>query len=221
MSAPELTGDCRFCRIAHGQTEGALGPIDRAWYRDGEYIAVASVGALVEGWSLIVPTAHSFNMTKAYGQASFYSVASAIVDRVEACYGPCAIFEHGAFSVDSATSCGTAHAHLHVVPLALDLECAARDFDSALCWERVELHRLTAHVGEQEYLLASNRFEGPETICSVATLTQGRSQFFRKVIARHLGKEEEFSYREFPRLETSLATSLALRTPQLALNKVA
>lgn len=62
----------------------------------------------------------------------------------------------------------------------------------------------------KEYLYAADRFAGIDTLGSLSVLSEGTSQFFRKVIASHQGRPEQFDYRAYPQLETALATTKVL-----------
>src|SRR3546814_11048949 len=66
---------------------------------------------------------------------SFWQFVDRAVDVVERTYGRAVIFEHGSVDAESMTSCGTAHAHLHIVPLSFELSAKAIGFDQGLQWE--------------------------------------------------------------------------------------
>ena len=199
---------CRFCAIANGS---AVDPrVDEPWLQDEQYIAIASVGALVPGWSLVVPKSHGYNLAGHYHDADFYRFVQLAVSRIEQRYGPVIVFEHGSVEPNSATSCGTAHAHLHLVPLALDLVAASADADSTLSWRPTRMADLAGVVGDDEYLFVANQFDGEETAGIVATLEVGRSQFFRRLIASHLGCPDKFDYKLFPNISVAMGTSIAL-----------
>lgn len=201
--------ECRICNIASGQY--ALGDIDRPWLEDDRYLAFASVGALVEGWSLAAPRGHSLNLLEDYADTTFISFARQVTAAVEAIYGPAVVFEHGGQREGSATNCGTSHAHLHIVPITFSLQQEAVAFDEGLKWFRCSLKNIRERVGIQEYLFVADRYDGAETLGDVCILKDGRSQFFRQVIAKKLGRAHESNYRTHPNLTTAEAGSSALR----------
>lgn len=190
---------CRFCAL---QESAAASAVDRPWLANSEFFALSSVGALVEGWSLICTREHTYNLKEHFKSESFWAFASEAIDIVTQIYGPVVMFEHGAICEDSETSCGTAHAHLHVVPLSADLAKLAVEEDSGLIWQECAIDDVGEVVGEREYLLVLSG-----STCSskarVATLPIGQSQFFRKIIAGYLGRPSEYSYKTHPQVETS------------------
>lgn len=202
--------ECRICAIASGKY--VLGEVDVPWLKDDRYLAFTSVGALVEGWSLAVPRAHSLNLLDDYTDSSFIDFVHAAVAAVEAVYGPVVVFEHGGQQEGSATNCGTSHAHLHIVPLGFSLQQAALEFDQELQWTSCSWSGLKECAGEQEYLFVADRFSGAETQGAVCILKEGQSQFFRRVIAAKLGRSDESNYRAHPNLPTARAGSKALRS---------
>lgn len=209
---------CRFCSIVTGPSAAG---VDTPWLEDDHYLAIASVGALVPGWSLVVPKGHAYNLLGDLQDTAFYDFLSNAVKRVESRYGPAVLFEHGGVSADSATSCGTAHAHLHIVPLSFDLAAAVAAEDPSLIWESVELTDLANVVGESEYLFFANRYRGRDTSGFVAKLATGRSQFFRKVIAAQIGCPTEYDYKVFPRLDVAMQTARSLAHDVSSISRVA
>ncbi len=221
MSNPMLAGECRFCRIAHGAGGGLYGAIDTPWHADSEHLALASIGALVPGWSLVIPRVHSLNLADEYKSSRFHEFVSKCVSRVEEQFGSCVIFEHGANALDSSTSCGTAHSHLHLVPVELDLVRLSRKFDENLQWQICTLEQVADLTNGGEYLLVANSYEGAQTKCAVAILLESRSQFFRRVIAESLGIAAEYNYKENPQRALSLQTAQALGGDYMPLEEVA
>lgn len=203
--------ECRLCAIGHGR--GDLPCADRPWLESDRYVAFASVGALVPGWSLIAPKRHVLNMAFDYGEPAFADFLSRTAAIVEATYGRAVLFEHGSQGEASSTSCGTAHAHVHVVPFAGSLIANAIEFDGQLEWETCASTQVESLALGREYLFAADGFE-VGCVGRLAILTEGRSQFFRQVIATALGRALEFNYRTHPHLEVAEATAATLRRSQ-------
>ncbi len=191
MENKDLEFGCRFCAIAQGRTfHGAADiPIDG----DESYFSVASIGALVEGWSLIVPREHRLSLLGLYAQHSFSEFTRGIAERVQSSYGPAVIFEHGANEPGSLTNCGTDHAHLHVVPLAFSLQELVR-ISPLTDWKRIRASEMAAAAGSAEYLFFSDVLRTPI------------SQFFRKLIANHTGKTAIADYKTHLLLDTAEKT---------------
>lgn len=208
MSSVHTTNTCRFCSIGAKASTASL--VDKPWLEDDHYYAIASIGALVPGWSLIVPKKHSYNLVGHLENADFYKFVEAAASRIERTYGSVAVFEHGSVAADSATSCGTAHAHLHLVPLTTTLSHAAVEADSSLPWAQACIADLPQKVLGKEYLFVADRYDRERTSGLVATLSEGRSQFFRRIIAASLGRPEEYDYKVYPQLDIATRTAIAL-----------
>lgn len=201
--------ECRICDIASGQY--ALGDVDRPWFEDRRYMAFTSIGALVEGWSLAVPRAHSLNLLDDYADPAFVGFVRKAISRIETVYGSAVVFEHGGQHEGSITNCGTSHAHLHIVPIKFSLQQEAIAFDKGLKWFGCSLKDIRERVGGQEYLFVADRYDGIETFGDVCILRDGQSQYFRRVIAHKLGRADESNYRTHPNLPTAETGSGVLR----------
>lgn len=205
----EKSIECRICDIASGRY--AYGDIDRPWLDTERHMAFMSIGALVEGWSLVVPRAHALNLLDEYKDPAFVSFVRSAISRVESAYGPVVVFEHGGQREGSATSCGTSHAHLHIVPLEFSLQQASAQFDSELQWHPCAVSDVKELTGTQEYLFVADRYEGVYTQGNLCLLREGRSQFFRRVIAHTLGRAHESSYKTHPNLPAAEGGAYTLR----------
>src|SRR3546814_2172528 len=56
------------------------------------------------------------------------------------------------------TSCGTAHAHLHIVPLSFELSAKAIGFDQGLQWEECSIVDVARRAAGREYLFMADRY---------------------------------------------------------------
>lgn len=192
---------CRLCEIAGGSPEAKS--IDRPWLSNDHHMTFVSVGALVPGWSLVAPKRHVLNLAEDYVDPFFWEFANKAAMLLEQHYGRCVAFEHGSQAQDSMTSCGTAHAHLHIVPAAYSLVEKAKEFDPSLVWERTFASEIADRAKGKEYLFVADRICGDQTEGHISLLEVGRSQFFRRVIAQELGRPDEFDYRTHPQLDTA------------------
>ncbi|MFC3660506.1 hypothetical protein [Luteimonas notoginsengisoli] len=199
---------CRFCAITSG--DYALGKADQPWLEDESHMALTSIGAMIEGWTLVTPRDHSLNLLSNYSSPAFHRFVAQAVARVSSAYGTCAIFEHGGQIEGSATNCGTSHAHLHVVPLNFLLQPLLPSFDRGLQWFDCAMSDLKRCVGKDEYLFAANSYAGASTVGSACILRAGQSQFFRRVIAEQLGCSEQSDYRTHPHLDKAVAGATRL-----------
>lgn len=205
MQDEYIHSNCRFCAIAQGHTFNGYAdmPIDR----DDHYYSIASIGALVEGWTLVVPRRHCLSLSADYGQPPFEAFIRRTVANVEVHYGRTVVFEHGANRPGSPTSCGTDHAHLHIVPLLCSLEelVSASNLGP---WLRTAGPDIQDRVGNGEYLFFSDDPHQTELGGFLHILESPVSQYFRKLVAHHVGKASAADYK------THLFLDAAQRTRQ-------
>ena len=202
---------CRFCGIVKGHYAHAA--IDMPYADNDEFIAVASIGALVEGWSLIIPKLHKLSMKSFYGSNALKGILTSVVPRIHNTYGSMIAFEHGSNHQGSITSCGTDHAHLHLVPWKQSLIESLKGSD--LEWSLVRASEIERQVSNKEYLfyteiLGQNNLSDP--IGYLHILDKPISQFFRHLIADHCGRADESNYKEFPLLDVAKYTRERLLT---------
>jgi hypothetical protein len=198
---------CRFCQIGTDpqQTEDH----NRPYFKSSRYFAIPSVGGFVEGWSLVCPVEHTYNLREHYGTRSFSDCVRTVVERISLQYSLPVMFEHGSSHAGSLTGCGTDHAHLHLVPLGFSL----RDeiMGSVRSWKGQHASDLAKLAPDQEYLFYSEDVFSDDPYGLVHILEQTTSQFFRRLIARALQREAELDYRRFPFLSLAARTQQSLR----------
>jgi diadenosine tetraphosphate (Ap4A) HIT family hydrolase len=181
--------------------------IDDPFYSNREFIAVVSIGALVEGWTLIIPKTHQFSMKNVYKSGEFANILNNVIPPLVNKYGSLICFEHGANKANSVTGCGIDHGHFHLVPFN---ESLFPDLlNSGLEWEQCCASNISSVSENNEYLfyaeLKENKiWQNPEGWLHI--LKSPSSQFFRKLIAGKIGSREAADYKEFPRLDVALRT---------------
>jgi len=112
---------CRFCSLQ--QFEELIG-------RTSSTVTVPSVGAFIEGWSLVLPTTHVTSLAQ-LGRGSANDFEAALIDSqalVQHHYGQTVMFEHGSESAARSAGCGVDHAHAHIVPGHFNLRVAIHDW---------------------------------------------------------------------------------------------
>jgi len=200
---PYPEADCRFCAIVRGHA--FYGAADRPIDSAPDYVTIASTGAIVEGWSLVLPKDHCLSLRDFYTIHAFADFVRRTVERVEVSYGQSVIFEHGANQRGSLTSCGTDHGHLHVVPLGFSLSDAIGRSVLA-SWEPVRTSSIRERAGDSEYLFFSETPRQRDPAGYLCTLASPVSQFFRRAIATQLGLNDVADYKEHPFLDTTERT---------------
>ncbi len=201
----EHYGECRFCNIVNGKYQ--FDGIDQPFLSNNEFIAIASIGAMIEGWSLIVPKDHQLSLRNIYKQAGFAEVVENVASLLISHYGPLIAFEHGANKEGSLTSCGTDHSHLHLVPFSGSL--ISELYGSNLKWIQCHSSEISDRVGDSEYLFYTelgleNTWLDPVGYLHI--LERPISQFFRHIIAKQINRVNVSNYKQFPHLETAMQT---------------
>jgi len=199
----DLVNNCRFCNIANGKFK--YSEIDFPILENDKYMAFASIGALVPGWTLIVPRIHDVSMRTHYHDNSFKDFVRQTIACLKQSYPKLITFEHGANKKGSLTSCGTEHAHLHLVPYTESL--LSDMFNSGLIWTKCKVAEIEEIANGEEYLFYSEINEDwSDTVGYLHILQKPISQFFRKIIASQIGHPEKFDYKVYPNLENSILT---------------
>lgn len=203
---------CKFCTLALGGLPRRS--TDTTWSECEHSVAVVSIGALVPGWTLIVPRAHELNMSAGLASDALHSFLKTTVARIESVFGSRpTLFEHGCAFEESITGCGVGHAHLHLVPLDFQLSRAAINFDCAREWIECSLAEVASIARNREYLFVCDRYDDKHSRGFLCVLENSVSQFFRKVIARQLGRDAEFDYRVHEQTDTVLQSLRMLTAP--------
>lgn len=208
MNTLNMNGLCRFCSAGRG---AAVGRADEPLVRTANYFAIPSIGSLVPGWLLICPYDHRPNLATAYADRELTELRMRLADILSRQFAaPVKMFEHGAVLAGSSTGCGVDHAHLHLVPIDIDL-LGHQDGQEKHNWSRAPMSSIERVVGASEYLVYSADASAKDPIVDVALPSKPISQFFRRAIARGLRRPEEYDYRTHPQVVNTLRTVDTLR----------
>lgn len=200
------TNECRFCSIVKGERN--LGIVDTPIIENDNYMLLSSVGAMIEGWTLIIPKEHGYSMRGYYNSESFQTFFKRSLNLINEAYRDknVFVFEHGANTFGSLTSCGTNHSHLHIIPSEFYV---LNEIQEILDFKKIKLSELENYVKDSEYLMYSeinNENKDNDIECYVHLLDKPISQFFRKIIANKLGIPEKYDYK------TNMNLDIAERT---------
>jgi diadenosine tetraphosphate (Ap4A) HIT family hydrolase len=190
---------CKIC--AELTVKNGRAPWNEFLLETEHFAVIPSLGALVEGWLLIVPKAHFISMGavptdwRQEADELQIQVQKLLRDRYNQ---PVLTFEHGPSAANHGTGCGVDHAHLHAVPLNCDILQFVEPFVPAkLEWKLGDWkERAEAYQAGLDYLY----FKAEESTGRIALSRDFGSQVFRKAISSYLGIPEEFSWREYPQL---------------------
>ena len=200
---------CRFCDIIHGEINGEE---NQPIWENSDYFALASIGALVEGWVLIIPKKHVVSMKDLYNAKDFVDFTNNTLNAMRLKYpGPYISFEHGPNKCGSKTSCGTNHAHLHLVPYRNSLY---KDmFNAGLTWENCNASQVFTYARSEEYLFyseISTNSKWEDHTGYIHILEQPVSQYFRKLIACQINRTDEYDYKKYARIDVAIETNRTL-----------
>ena len=165
------------------------------------FSVLPSLGALVEGWVLLVPRQH-FLSVGAIPESllrEMDSLKETVRDFLETRYGAVSMFEHGPGAKQRKVGCGVDHAHLHMIPAAFDLAKAVEPYlPSGAEWATAKPTscRDAAQSGE-DYLY----LEQPMGRARIIRDPNIGSQLFRRAVADILGAPTTFDWRTNPQIE--------------------
>jgi diadenosine tetraphosphate (Ap4A) HIT family hydrolase len=183
--------DCEFC-LRLVQPVG-----DRPWYDfhtlevTPNFATVVALGPLAPGHIMIVTRRHVERMADLDSSCleELELAVSSWVARLRRIWPfPCFIFEHGGRSVGNSGGSCIAHAHLQMLPLAVEL---LLDYDSFNALP--SLLAVSDCRSGSDYLLVWT-----ETGLLVAMDRSEPGQFFRRRIAGALGRPDDWDYLVFP-----------------------
>jgi len=151
---------CRYCEnIFSKSSMGETGVQDRILFESEHFVAVPTLGSLVEGWLLIVSKQHLICMGDLDPSLleELIGFKSQVAGAVEFQYGSVAIFEHGPSQPKQSLGCGVDHAHLHIVPIECDLMAGLGNvYEDNVLWQEAEgIRDAVEHHAKK---LSQNRF---------------------------------------------------------------
>ncbi len=213
-----MTQSTRFAWITDESIPRSGAESDREILRTERFVAVPSVGALVPGWTLVVPRRPLRNLSEAtpHERTELAEIADTISRGIGLHGENVFCFEHGSRKAGSLTGCGVDQAHLHIVPLAFNLiEAAARHTDGSIVWEgpRIAMAPLDMLPRHGEYVAL---WRNSDRLTMIGKVRYPISQWVRRVIADELGIGSEWNYRTHPQsrnVDLTLAMLAELRAP--------
>lgn len=198
-----MTG-CRLCSDLLRQ--GSVKAWNEPLFESPNFVALPSLGALVEGWLLLVPKNHFICMGALPDSvaAEMQEMKHILCSALQQIYRQVCVFEHGPSKPNCSVGCGVDHAHLHVLPVTFDLASAVAPFlPENVHWSEAGMEECRAAFRRGEDYLY---FEQPIGEGRIATHKGFESQLFRRAIATHIGAPNQFNWREFPQFPNVSAT---------------
>lgn len=167
-------------------------------YETPNFVVIPTLGALVEGWLLIVPKVFYLNFSQL--PDSQFEEVTQIINHLEERFQPLfeapssVSFEHGPGCTKSTAGCGVDYAHLHWVPTEFDLKKGASEFLN-LNFDWTAIHDLADikanSTAGKDYLYLRDQNGN----CFLTCQDKVPSQTFRKVIAHYIEQPEQFDWK--------------------------
>jgi len=158
-----------------------------------------SLGSFVEGWLLIVPKKHYISLGSMDDPTLFKelnSLINKIGEIVQKEYGDYVIFENGSLCADKLVGCGVDFAHLHFVPLKLNLiEEIQERFNINYNWEKInDIESSVSYIKSGKPYLYLRNQQNESFITSDDNIP---SQLFRKAIAESMSIGEQYDWKQY------------------------
>ncbi len=194
------------CRLCAGLLQGPGEAWNRPLLESKNFVVLPSLGALVEGWLLLVPKNHYICMGAIPDEfaVELQTIKGILCSALHQTYGEVCVFEHGPNRANLNIGCGVDHAHLHFLPLSFNLASAVSPFlPEEIFWSEANLEKCRdAYLHGSDYLY----LEQPIGRGRIATHNSFGSQLFRRAIASQIGAINQFNWREFPQFQNVYAT---------------
>lgn len=150
-----------------------------------DFVAVPSLGPVVEGHTLVIPKKHINSFAEIHDSKSALEFISRVKQWLTQNKGNTTCFEHGTIAYTATGGCGITHAHLHVIP-AINIQLPNL---SAGKWIKIE---------NSNYIQILNRIGAQKSGYLFFELSSGEkyyhldpktpSQYLRQHIVKALGK---------------------------------
>ena len=202
---------CKYCSELFGHDAGLheLAPWNVRLLETENFVVVPSLGALVEGWLLIVTKKHYLCMGSIPPALDneLREITAITANILQETYHAPTLFEHGPCRSGSGIGCGIDHAHMHLVPLRFDLEELSGAELSLMgqSWQPAHGFSKLRQLYDSEKPYVCLREPGRELLFS--TPSDLPCQFFRRVIAEAQGRPGRFDYHKYP-FESNVTATL-------------
>lgn len=197
----------RFHWVTSGEARGPLPVFDEPVAANSDAVVVPSLGSIVPGWTLLVPRrqATNFAIIDETARHALCGLRRYVEARLRAAFpGTVYEFEHGPARHGGTLGCGVDQAHLHIVPLSLNLVEKVRSIPGAVIDIPSDVSDgWTLAPNGVDYLFVRNTETKAGVIVLPSTL---RSQAIRRIIADGVGLSETWDYRETGGLQHAMQT---------------
>jgi diadenosine tetraphosphate (Ap4A) HIT family hydrolase len=172
---------------------------DTPLFESPSFVAIPTVGALIEGWLLIVPKIPCLSFAELPKPlfCEFETFLAEVAGAVNATFGSVSVFEHGPARPGNLIGCGVDYAHMHVLPAVCDLVQGAQSLAPAIQWRSVNsIADIQQFAGSGSgYWFVKPNFNLDDCYIGTCDSVKPVSQLFRRIIANHLGKSHQFDWK--------------------------
>jgi len=162
------------------------------------FVVVPTLGSLLPGWILVLPKKHCFALSELSNSelSELNELSNTLVNLLSSHFDSRVVgWENGATSAGQAIGCGVDHAHLHLVPINVELRSGAENLlGRSLRWQHTkDITSLGTLRDGPSYLFVR------ETNGEYFTATDPNppSQLLRKVVAQHIGHPELYDWHSY------------------------
>ena len=163
-----------------------------------------TVGALVEGWLLVVPRKPALSVGAMSGneRSELTTFCAEVSTLIQESYGPVVLFEHGPVAPQSSVGCGVDYAHVHLVPFRQNLLERTKRMFPEIVWREVSDFNDSAalhSIGKSYWYL----YQPEYNLCPLIGVCDEvePSQLFRKAIANTLVRPDDYDWKTNPFVE--------------------
>lgn len=195
---------CPFCAEMHDNT---LNPLkqNRIVRETENFIVIPSVGCLVVNYLLVIPKNHytCFGQLNKMEYNELYALLEDLHSINQTIFKSKTImFEHGSVTENSNSGNSVYHAHLHVLPFINTLMDDILSDDLKVN-QISDIHDLRATIEKTSSYLYYYDIDKKSYDITHAGIV---SQYFRRLISKHLNKPDEWNWRKYPFIENMSKT---------------
>jgi len=218
-----MMNDCQYCEeFERGYLDlngKSLG--NRILLETDNFVVFPTLGQIVEGYLLIAPKKHylAIGEIPRANYKELEEVQGKVKTILSETYGSPLFFEHGATSRKKRGGCCIEHAHIHAVPVQVEI---LGDLSKVFGHKKIRDYNglKTKFEREEPYFFLEDNF-GRKYSFDIPDVVP--SQYIRRIISEKIGKQERWDWRSQPGLEELENTLRKLKgkfDAKIKLNKV-
>jgi diadenosine tetraphosphate (Ap4A) HIT family hydrolase len=178
--------NCPFCRELQSGRLPDFCDVDigsRILHETNRFVVLPDISPLVPGHVMIVPKAHilCYGAVEDSAWDEFLGIVKVTRAIIKEHYGPSVILEHGTSSLEDVAD-HVSHAHLHIVPAAIDIRDSLAQFNTRTI---ASLSDLADWAARDEAYIYFESCAGERIVAD--KIVDLKRLFFRSEIARRIG----------------------------------